>query len=371
MKVIVMHNRIAALAVAALTLPVWAAYAGQNYALSGPMPADGSRSRVVADVHGKPITFGDVLDEAHGDLDRQQQVYESRRHQLDADYARAEQSTLEDKLNTLINRQVLTLEANAHHTTPLKLLATVKAPEVTDSEVRALYDSRKTDGTPPFEQVASMIRSGLENQNTQTALNDYYAKLRAKYGVEDLLQPLRVQVAAVGPSRGPQDARVTVVEFGDYQCPFCRKLEPTLQSVLQQYSHQVRFVFRNFPLTEIHPEALHAAQAAVCAQEQGEFWPMHDAIFADQAPLSIGSLRAIAGKVGVDSSKFESCVRSQTPNKIIHEDVEAGDELAVEGTPTLFIDGRYLNGAVSRETLVSVIEDELQRHAAQSVTAAR
>lgn len=370
MKVFTMRNRFVALAFAALTLPAWAAHA-QDYVPPGRLPTDGSRSRIVGEVHAKPITFGELLDEAKDDLKHQQQIYDARRRQLDIDYERAEQSTLEDKMKTLIDRRLLSLEAKAHHTTPLKLLATVRAPEVTDSEVRALYDARKIPGTPPFEQVEAMIRSGLQTQKTQAALDSYYQTLRAKYGAQDLLQPMRQQVAATGPSRGPEDAPVTIIEFGDYQCPFCRKLEPTLQSVLKQYSRQVRFVFRNFPLTEIHPDALHAAQAAVCAEEQGKFWPMHDAIFAEQAPLSIGTLRALASQAGLDQDKFNACVRSETPNKIIHDDVQAGNDLAVDGTPTLFIDGRYLNGAVSRQTLVSVIQDELKRHATQSVTASR
>lgn len=348
-----------------------AAPAVPKYSPPGAMPANGSPSRVVAEIGGKPLTLGALLDEAHAQLQQQQDVYETRRSQLDIQYERAQQSTLEDKLNTLIDRKLLELEADARHTTPLKLLAYVKVPQVTDDEVRALYEARKISGTPPLDQVKNMIRQGLENQKANQALNDYYETLKAKYGVADYLEPMRQQVVATGPSLGPVDAPVTVIEFGDYQCPFCRRLEPTLESVLKQYSHQVRFVFRNFPLTQIHPEALHAAEAAVCADKQGKFWPMHDAIYADTAPLGIPSLRALATKVGLDQQEFDACVRSQAPNAVIHADMQAADELDVEGTPALFIDGRYLNGAVPREQLVSVIQDELKRRASGSVTASR
>ena len=361
----------AVLACTTLAVAASAAHAGQDYAPPAHMPADGSPSQVVAVIGGQPLTFGSLLDEAHADLQHQQQVYDARRQELDVDYQRAEQSTLEDKLNTLINQRLLEIEAKVRHTTPLKLLGNVNAPEVTDSELRALYDARKLPGTPPFEQVKSMMRSGLQNQKTQAALDAYYQTLRAKYGVKDFLQPLRQQVAATGPSAGPADAPVTIVEFGDYQCPFCHQFEPTLESVLTQYSHQVRFVFRNFPLTTIHPEAMHAAQAAVCAEQQGKFWAMHHAIYADDTPLSIGSLRALAKRVGLDSKKFEDCVRSGAADATINADIQAGNGLAVEGTPTLYIDGRYLNGSVPREQLVSVIQDELKRHAQQGVTAAR
>ncbi len=352
-----------------LTATAQGVLASQAYSPPGPMPADGSSSRVVAEVGGKPLTLGTLLDEAHAQLQQQQNVYVTRRRQLDIEYERAQQSTLEDKLNTLIDRRLLELEAKAQHTTPLKLLAFVKVPQVTDNDLRALYEARKVPGTPPFDQVKDMLRKGLADQNANKALDDYYDTLKTKYGVEEHFEPLRQQVAAIGPSQGPADAPVTIVEFGDYQCPYCRRLEPTLDSVLKQYSHQVRFVFRNFPLTQVHPEALHAAQAAVCADKQGKFWAMHDAIYADTAPLGIPSLTALARKIGLDQKQFDACVRSQAPNQVIHVDMQAGDDLDVEGTPTLFIDGRYLNGAVPREQLVSVIQDELKRRARHSVTA--
>ncbi|MDE2450940.1 MAG: DsbA family protein [Gammaproteobacteria bacterium] len=366
-----MRTPFAVLACTALAVAASAAHAGQDYAPSAHMPADGSRSRVVAEIDGQPVTFGNLVDGAHSDLQHQQDVYDVRRAQLDIDYQRAEQSTLEDKLKALIDQRLLEIEAKARHTTPLKLLGNVNTPEVTDGEVRALYDARKLPGTPPFEQVKSMMRSSLQNQKTQAALDAYYETLRAKYGVKDFLQPLRQQAAAIGPGRGPADAPITIVEFGDYQCPFCHQFEPTLESVLEQYSHQARLVFRNYPLTQIHPEAMHAAQAAVCADKQGKFWAMHDAIYADDTPLSISSLRALAKQVGLDSKKFEACVRSGAADVTINADIQAGDELGVEGTPTLFIDGRYLNGTVPREQLVSIIQDELERHTRQGVTASR
>ena len=366
-----MRIPLALLACTALAAGGAAARAGQDYAPPSDMPVNGSPSRIVAEVGGQAVTFGNLLDEAQPVLKHQQDVYDIRREELDIDYRRAEQSTLEDRLKTLIDRRLLEIEAKASHTTPLKLLAAVNAPEVSDSEVQALYDARKVPGTPPFAQVKASMRSSLQDQKTQAALEAYYKTLRAKYGVKDFLQPLRQQVAATGPSRGPADAPVTIVEFGDYECPYCHQMEPTLESVLKQFSHQTRLVFRNFPLTQIHPEAMHAAQAAVCAQKQGKFWAMHDAIYADQAPLSIGSLRALAAQVGLDSKQFEACVRSGAADTAITADIKAGDETAVEGTPTFFIDGRYVNGTVPKDQLVSIIRDELDHRGRQTVAAAR
>lgn len=361
----------ATLACLVLAATAHAAGAGQELSPAGPMPADGSPSQVVATVAGQPITFGKLMRKARSELQHQQDVYDTRRRQLDVDYARAQQSTLRTKLDAMIDSRLLAMEAAAQHTSELKLLAGVKDPIVTDSEVRALYDARRVPGTPPFDQVKAQIRDGLEKEKAQQALDDYYRTLRLKYAVVDDFKPLRQQVAAVGPSRGPADAPITVIEFGDYQCPFCHHFEPALESVIEQYSHQVRFVFRNFPLTEIHPEAMHAAEAAMCADQQGKFWPMHDAIYADGAPLSDSSLRALAKQVGLDSQKFENCVRSEVPVKAINADLQAGEDLGVEATPTLFIDGRYINGDVPRKQLVSVIEEELKTKAGQRVTASR
>jgi predicted DsbA family dithiol-disulfide isomerase len=361
----------AALACTALAVTAHAAGAGPQFSPAGPMPADGSPARVVATVGGQPITFGKLLDKAHADLQHQQDVYDVRRQQLDVDYARAQQTTLRAKLDTLIGGRLLALEARARHTSELKLLASVKTPVVTDSEVRALYDARRVPGTPPFEQVKAQIRDGLEKQQAQQALDAYYRTLRVKYDVVDDFGLLRQQVAATGQSRGPADAPITIVEFGDYECPFCHHFEPTLQSVIAQYPHQVRFVFRNFPLTEIHPHAMHAAEAAVCAEQQGKFWPMHDAIYADGAPLSDAALRALSKQVGLDSQKFETCVHSGAPVKEIDADMNSGESLGVESTPTLFIDGRYINGDVPREQLVSVINEELKIKARQKLTAAK
>ena len=325
-------------------------------------PTDADRSRPVAEIAGKPVSFGDLADTAHDSLEHQKAVYELQRRQLDEDYLRAQHDTLDSELNTLLNKRVLELEAKARKTTPLKVVGDVKTPPVSDQEVRALYDARKIEGSPEFEKIAPQLREALTKQKTEAALNQFYAQLRAKYKVSSQLEPLRAQVAADGPSRGAAEgAPVTIVEFADFECPFCRRMEASLQDVLKRYPNQVRLVFRQYPLIDIHPEALHAAQATVCADRQGKFWPMHDAIFADAAPLSLGSLRALSKQVGLDSEQFEECVREASINKVISDDVHAADELAVRATPTLFVNGRFLQGGVPEEQLTALIEDELKR----------
>jgi len=343
-------------------------------AAAAPVAADptaGDGKRTVAEIAGKPVTFAELLNEAHASLASQSNEYELRRRQLDIDYRRAQQATLEEQLDKFLDRRAVELEADARKTNALKLLGEVKTPPVTDEEVRALYEARKVPGAPAFEQVAAQLKEGLEQQKTEAALQRFYAGLRAKHKITASLDPLRSPVAADGPSRGPTDALVTIVEFADFQCPYCRRLEPELTDILKRYPTQVRLVYKHYPLDDIHPQALHAAQAAVCAGNQGKFWEIHDGIFADTTPLSLNSLRSIAQRAEMDTTKFEECVRSQDPNSVIGADIRAGNDLAVRSTPALFVNGRYIEGAVPEEKIVAVIEDELKRQPAPATASTR
>jgi protein-disulfide isomerase len=317
--------------------------------------------QVVASIGGQPVRYSELSEKAAPALARQRSTYETRRKQLDTDYERAQHDSLEEALNQLLDERVLLLEARARNSTPLELLADVKTPTVTDEEVRKLFDEHAAESREPFEKVAPELRKGLIQRKTDAALADFYAALRARYAAVATLEPLRAKVAAVGPSRGPANAPVTIVEFADFQCPYCRRMEPLLAGLFKRYPDQLRLVYRHFPLTDVHPEALHAAEAAVCGDKQGKFWEMHDAIFADAAPLGVASLEAIARRVGLGNDEFERCVRSQEPNNLIAVDIRAAEELSVHGTPALFINGRLVPGVVGEEKLASIIDSELKQ----------
>jgi protein-disulfide isomerase len=168
----------------------------------------------------------------------------------------------------------------------------------------------------------------------------------------------------VGPERGPHDAVVTIVEFSDFECPFCGRFTPVLQRVLAAYPTQVRLIFRNFPLRSVHQNAEKAAEAAACAAVQGKFWEMHDVLFAEQNSLSLGALKEKAKRIGLDTQAFDDCLDSGEGTRAVDQDGEAGVELGLSSTPTSFINGRYVNAALSFEELSALIDDELQRAAA-------
>ncbi|HXX66647.1 MAG TPA: DsbA family protein [Polyangiaceae bacterium] len=158
------------------------------------------------------------------------------------------------------------------------------------------------------------------------------------------------------PLRGPIDAWVTMVEFADFECPFCGEEEPVVEALLQAYPADLRLVFKNFPLTTIHPYAEGAAIAAECAGQQGDFWPMHDILFANQNALESTNLPGYAQEAGVDVPTWQACLTTEPPIDAINADVALGTSIGVDGTPTFVINGQMIVGAVPQSELQGVIE---------------
>ena len=163
------------------------------------------------------------------------------------------------------------------------------------------------------------------------------------------------------PSIGPKDAKVVVVEFSDFQCPYCAEVYPVIKELARKYKDQVLFVYRDFPLIDTHPQATLAALAANCSQEQGKFWEMHDRIFENQDKLNEVNLASWAVQIGLNSLQFSSCMGSGKYLPEIEADLQEGIAFGVEATPTFFINGRILRGAQSLATFESIILAELTR----------
>src|SRR5713101_2069112 len=171
-------------------------------------------------------------------------------------------------------------------------------------------------------------------------MSQVIAKLRAAQNVNIALEAPHVEVASAGhPSVGGKDAPITMVEFGDFQCPFCRASESAVREVRQKYGDKVRLVYMDFPLG-IHAHAMDAARSARCAGEQDKFWQYHDAIFADQSKLAPADLKASAAKLGLNAKKFDACLEKAKYQPQIQQDIAEATKLGVTGTPTFFINGR-------------------------------
>jgi len=320
-------------------------------------PAGGD---VVAEVMGEKITRAQLEEKASEHL---QQV-EAQLAQCQKQAEQSRYQALEANLHQLVEEKMLDAEAEARDMTRDELVAAeigAKITEVTDADVDAWYAQNQARvGNRPKEQIAPQIKQFLAQQRQQEAHDGYVNALEEKYAARVLLEPPRTEVAATGPSKGPEDAPITIVEFSDFECPFCSRINPTLAQVRQNYADQVRIVFRQYPLP-MHPNAVKAAEASLCAHEQGKFWEMHDVMFADQQQLGVEQLKAKASGIGLDPEDFNQCLDSGEYADEVQADLAAGAEAGVSGTPAMFVNGIPISGAVPYDQLSSVIDEELAR----------
>jgi protein-disulfide isomerase len=168
--------------------------------------------------------------------------------------------------------------------------------------------------------------------------------------------PTSVDNFADDPSVGPEDAVLTIVAFEDFQCPFCLQEFPIFRAAMEKYKDQVRFVYRDFPLTDVHPQAQKAAEAGQCAHEHGVFWEYHDKLFSHQNRLSVPDLKQYAREVGVNGTQFDSCLDSGKYTQEVESDVTDGLRAGVLGTPTFFFNGHKLQGVITEEGFDTIIE---------------
>jgi protein-disulfide isomerase len=161
------------------------------------------------------------------------------------------------------------------------------------------------------------------------------------------------------PSTGPKDAKLTVVEFLDYQCPYCNQVSSTVRELTSTYGDRVRFVIRDFPVIDIHPDAAYAAEAAGCAEAQGKFWQMHDRLFALKGQLQSPDLERAAEQSGLDAAAYRTCMQTRSRVDEIEADLRAGVAAGVRGTPTFFFNGQKVEGAIPKDVFQRLIDASL------------
>jgi protein-disulfide isomerase len=270
-------------------------------------------------------------------------------------------------LEELIAQTVLGKEATAHGTTVSALLKSEVEQKAapTEAELKAYYEANKERfKNLPEADALKQIEPGLRQQQQRARQSAYLRELRRKYGVKVLLEPMRLSVNTAGaPVRGNEKAPVTIVEFSDFQCPFCARARPTVNRVREAYGDKVRILFRDFPL-QMHPQAMKAAEAASCAGDQGKFWEMHDRLFAGQSKLQVPDLKQYATELGLEAGPFGECLDSGKYASKWQQGLAEGTQYGVTGTPAFFINGRPLMGARPFEDFAAVIDDELERGAA-------
>jgi predicted DsbA family dithiol-disulfide isomerase len=229
------------------------------------------------------------------------------------------------------------------------------------SEAAVEPPSEREQSEPTFEELAPKIREMLTWPQRAKRRTDFLASLRGEAVVEVDLPMPRTEVATTGGyERGPKDAPVTLVEFSNFQCPYCSRARETVEEMLARYDGKIRYVFMDFPQT-VYPMAYPAAVAARCASEQGRFREYQDVLFERQKDLSPDRFEEWAGELGLDRDEFGRCLESKRYDAAIRQSIETGRKAGVNVAPRLFINGVPFTGAESAEALQKIIDDELSR----------
>jgi protein-disulfide isomerase len=320
-----------------------------------PSPAS-SPDQVVAEVAGRQVTLKEV--------DAKWEAFDA------AERARVTQLMYQNRRNMLDQVVGDILIENAAKAASLSVDAYVSADAakrmvpVTEAEIVQFFEANRDRAQGrTLEQLRGQIKDFLDSQRTLQARAQLVTELKAKSaGVKVMLDPPRytVATAAIDPVRGPASAPITIVEFSDYQCPFCARVNPTLEQVRKTYGDQVKIVFKDFPLPN-HPQAPKASEAGHCANEQGKYWELHDLMFANQRALNVPDLKQYASGLGLDMAKFNQCLDSGKHAGLVASGLAQGESMGVNSTPTLYINGRVLIGAQPFEAFKQIIDEELAR----------
>jgi protein-disulfide isomerase len=307
----------------------------------------------LAEVDGDPITAAELAKSIGAPLARlEQQLYALKRQRLEI----------------LIDERLLAREAAKRGVSVDALVDSEirsKIEPVSDKEADAVYAAKKGQFGGDAANARAEIRSQLYDQKLAARRRAFLETLRSSSKVSINLQvppAFRPEVTGEGaPYKGGAAAPVTIVEFQDFQCPFCQAVQPALAQLAAKYGDRVKLVYRDFPIDELHPLARKAHEAARCANDQGKFWLYHDLLYANAPKLSREDLVSYAQQAGLDLVAFEVCTTARTHRAEVQTDFEEGVRVGVTGTPTFFINGRAMSGALPIEAFARAIDEELAR----------
>ena len=316
-----------------------------------------SGSEVAAKIGNRSITTKELderwsKDDPSNQAETTQKLYDGRRAALDA----------------IVAETVMADAAKAKGMAPEAFEAAEVAKRVkpvTDADVSAFYQENvnQMQGRP-LEVMSPAINRFLTEQRREQARQALITDLR-KTGPTVAMMfdvPRRtVEVEPTDPVVGNKSAPITLIEFADFQCPYCGRVAPTIKKVQETYGDRIRVVWKDFPLTQIHPQAFKAGEAAHCAGDQGKYWEYHDRLFANQQSLMPDDLKKHAAALGLDPAAFASCLDSSKHGERVRDGVAQGTRLGVNSTPMFYVNGRILNGAQPYEAFVAVIDEELAR----------
>ncbi|HEX8338374.1 MAG TPA: DsbA family protein [Pyrinomonadaceae bacterium] len=322
----------------------------KNVEVATPPATPADRARVFATVNGKNITSGDIEDGLVPLVASvQEQVYLLRKGDVD------------QKINDILLNQ----EAQKRGVTARAVLdaeVTAKTPVVTEAQALDFFNKNKERVNGDFATIKYQIIQYLQEQEQQKLESAFVGRLRNGASVQTFVTPPAQPVFQIAtddqPSKGNPDAKVTVVEFTDYQCPSCAAAQPTLEKLIAEYGDRVRFVVRDFPL-QMHPDARKAAEAAEAAREQGKYWDFTAILFRNQSALKPEQLKQYAQVLGLDRAKFDAALESGRFADKVERDMLDGQKFGVGSTPTFFVNGRRARD-ITYEVLKAAIEEALK-----------
>lgn len=267
-------------------------------------------------------------------------------------------------VNAIINEKVLEDEAKKQNTNVQALLkkeVNDKVGDITDAEVSDFYEKNKARFRgKSLDQVKENVKRQLLARKAAVYRNNFLDRLKDQSDIKIFLSRPTIDVSIDDdPMRGNKDAPVTIIEFTDYQCPFCGRARPTVKKIIETYGDKVHYVLRDFPLS-FHPYAQKAAEAAQCAGDQNKYWEYSDILWANARALDIPNLKKYAKEVGLDQAKFDQCLDSGKNAEEVKKDIADGSKAGVTGTPSFFINGQMLTGARPFEQFKEVIDMEIR-----------
>lgn len=307
----------------------------------------------IAEVDDRLIFASDLEKYAGRELAAQREnLYKLEKQKLDQ-YITAFLLTEEAKKRSVSVEAVLEQEVNS------------KVLPVGDDEIEVFYKANRARIGGDLNKVKKQIRDYLHNQKIEAQKALFFKSLRSNAKVVTYLKPppvFRTEISLAGePFRGSEKAPVTIVKFEDFQCPFCKQIQPTVNALLSRYDGKVRLVHKDLPLESLHPQARQAAEAARCAHEQGKFWEYHDKLYATAPKASADDLQSYAKDVGLNADSFDRCFASGKYKEVVQRDLNEGAQLGLTGTPTFFINGREISGNQPSEAFEAIIDEELAR----------
>ncbi len=333
-------------------LVVFGCTAAPEQRSSGPVlqPTGQVGDAPVAFIGDEPITMSQVEDVAAGEMAR-----------LDRERYAAVKITLDRMLDERLLYDAASAEGK---TVEEFLIAEIddKIIQPSDAQIEAHYEKRKNEMARgrPLSAVRHHVINDINTKATNRLREELLERLGKEAGLRVLLEEPRtnVPIPEGEPSIGPKNAKVTVVEFSDFQCPYCQKSHPGVQQLIDEYKDRVRFVYRDYPI-ETHARARQSALAARCVGEQDRFWEYANNLMTSSGTLLDDDLLSRVQKVGGDVKKFRDCYESRRFDEAIDKSFHDAKRLGLRGTPTFFVNGRSFYGAQTYDSLKALVEEEL------------